>query len=163
MNLPLSPVIKTMIQQLQQNGPPPDGVAQLCETPGGALTAYVQQAGPLACAVAALELRDARLEGASSDRLAAIASELVASVNYLLEPLAIIESDAAAGTVQLRSAAPQRTSHGVAYYELKIDQQRLRLSRLLNPRGAATRSECPMVFTYETLERLSQNLTAAVD
>lgn len=54
----------------------------------------------------------------SSEYLKTAAEGIVERVNYLMEPLKIVEIDSAGNAVQLRSERPERTQGTLSYYEV---------------------------------------------
>jgi len=93
--------------------------------------------------------------------------EAVASrVTYLLEPLKVIETAPRLGLMQIRSARPLVRRGQTEYYEilaaLQVDGHiGLSLARYRTQKGARGRTLVPINLTWETLERLLDDLTAA--
>ena len=67
-----------------------------------------------------LVLETPELAGVSTSQLQAASRDLAARVNYLLEPIAPIETDAQGCSVQMRSNPPHKDDNGARYYELLL-------------------------------------------
>jgi len=85
-------------------------------------------------------------------------------IGYLLEPLQVLECDAAAGTLQIRSQLPKQPGTTVRYYELTLEQTgRLEMRRFAAVRGEPGRSAEDIVTTGETLRKLIPDLVDCLE
>jgi hypothetical protein len=84
-------------------------------------------------------------------------------VNYLMEPLKVVEIDTDEGEVQLRSKTPTTRADRRTYYEIRLSQQgMLHLSRFTFDESTRKRSAVNCHLTREVLERLADDLVASV-
>src|SRR2546430_1056461 len=88
------------------------------ETPSGSVTIVVEEAERLG--VLAGSIGANRAGGVPAD-IPAQAEDLVRRLNYLQEPLAVIESEARRARTILRSAAPRKVEGGREYNEAVLD------------------------------------------
>ncbi len=80
-------------------------------------------------------------------------------VNYLTEPLKIVELKKYQGRAILRSFPPRTENGTVSFFEMVIDRtDGLSLGRLAYERNLGTRSPTPALLTRDTLERLLADL-----
>ena len=80
-------------------------------------------------------------------------------VNYLAEPLKIVELKKHQGSAILRSFPPRTENGTVSFFEMVIDRtDGLSLGRLAYNRNLRTRSQTPALLTRDTLERLLSDL-----
>ncbi len=128
----------------------------------GTLEAPMTAVDSIACAFAHLSLATDRLAGATREQLHAVGEKLAARLNYLLEPIGVVEVDPQNLIVQLRSSPPQRDDNGSAYYELLVRcGGEIRLTRYSKPTGQA-RTEIPACVTREVFSRLAEDFSAAL-
>ncbi|MEX1042822.1 MAG: hypothetical protein WDZ51_19470 [Pirellulaceae bacterium] len=90
-----------------------------------------------------------------------IAERLVEQVNYMQEPLAIIEDDLEGSATQVRSARPQAHPDGARYYELVAEPGHISVRRYQRQTDGERKS-IPMRFTRETFGRLCRDLDDSV-
>jgi len=90
-----------------------------------------------------------------------IAERLVEQVNYMQEPLAIIEDDLEGSATQVRSARPQAHPDGARYYELVAEPGHISVRRYQR-QADGERKSIPMRFTRETFGRLCRDLDDSV-
>jgi hypothetical protein len=82
-------------------------------------------------------------------------------VNYLAEPLKIVELKKHQGRAILRSFHPRTENGTVSFFERVIDRTGgLSLGRLAYNRNLRTRSQTPVLLTRDTLERLLSDLVS---
>src|SRR5206468_2353046 len=99
----------------------------------------------------------------SSSDLKAWGERIAARVTYLMEPLVVIEHDAVAGELEIRSHAPTARGEQRAYYEARLGQNgTLRLSRIAFDDASRRRRPASCQMTREVLERLADDLVASV-
>lgn len=88
-----------------------------------------------------------------------VAENLVRRVDYLLEPLAIIERDASGSQIQIRSQKPSSDGQTRRYYEMNVDQSGISIERYAATGSAREPDEIHL--TRESFERLCQDLDDA--
>lgn len=112
------------------------------------------QCEQLAVTVKELRLETAELAGVDLPRIKAASQALCSRVNYLLEPISPIETDALGCTVQMRSNPPQQDDNGRRYYELLLRKGgSIGLFRY-EKQPAQPRTRVPSVLTHEVIGRL---------
>ena len=117
----------------------------------------------LAVTLAGLALETAELSLATVPQLEAASRKLSARVNYLLEPVAPIETDSQGCSVQMRSSPPQKDDNGRRYYELHLRRGgSISLCRFEKQPGQP-RLRVPAVLTHEVIGRLVDDFVATVD
>ena len=127
------------------------------------LTCDIVEQNALAVSFNQLQLATAELASAAAPELERIGKALAARLTYLMEPIAPIEIDAAACTVQLRSSPPQRDDDGRSYYELIVRRGgEITLTRFRKENGGARRQIAATV-TREVLLRLVGDFCAVLD
>ena len=92
----------------------------------------------------------------SKEAAGEVAENLVRRVDYLLEPLAIIERDQTGSQIQIRSRQPSTRTDGRRYYEVNVDRQGLNIRRFHAAEGSRNREEIHL--TRESFERLCHDL-----
>ena len=117
----------------------------------------------LSCALQALRVSKAALRGATDAELQAWAGDIVRRVTYLLEPLAVLEYDAATQSVLVRSQPPTQKPDEIVYYEAVVQAPGLlTLMRYSTPRSDPGRRPIEMQMTQEAFRRLAEDLAAPV-
>lgn len=114
----------------------------------------------LGCALGRLSVQSPALEAASLGRLESISQALAARLTYLLEPIAVLETDTEDQSVQMRSHPPQREGRQSSYYELLARPGQLELRRYVKQPGQP-RSQVVAHLTREVLHRLIADLMQA--
>jgi hypothetical protein len=123
----------------------------------------VVERNSLAVSFNSLRLETTELASADAPRLERIGTALAARLTYLMEPIAPIEVDAGACTVQLRSSPPQRDDDGRSYYELMVRRGgEVTLARYRKENGDARRQIAATV-TREVLLRLVGDFCAVLE
>jgi hypothetical protein len=136
-----------------------------------------------------VEIRDdalrARLQSADSDRLGIMVIavtftglagsiqaadlreqllHLTETVDYLSEPLQLVEHDPARTGALLRSAEVRQVGPDREYFEMRVERNRDTVfSRLRQPPGGSDRTQVPFLLARETLARLVDDLAAALN
>jgi hypothetical protein len=88
---------------------------------------------------------------------------LSARATYLMEPLVMLELDAAEGEVQLRSQSPTSRAEKRSYYEVRINRQgMLHLARFAFDEAGRRRSPATCQMTREVVERLADDIVASI-
>lgn len=121
------------------------------------------QCEQLAVTVAELRLETPELAAATVPQLEKASRGLAARINYLLEPVAPIETDAQGCSVQMRSNPPRHDDNGRRYFELYLRRGgSIAVCRYEKPdRGPRVR--VPAVLTHEVIGRLVDDFVVAVD
>ncbi len=88
--------------------------------PTGRLTADIRAVDAIGCSTTIVTFATPKLAGATVQDLKKLSDELTKRLNYLLEPISLIEADAELATVQMRSNPPQKDDDGTRYYELLV-------------------------------------------
>ncbi len=126
-------------------------------------TCNADQCNALAVTVFDLLLETPELATATAFELQAASAELAKRVNYLLEPIAPIETDAQGCTVQLRSNPPQHDDNGWRYYELLVRRGGSIALCRYEKKPTQPRVRVPAVLTHEVVGRLIDDFSATVD
>ena len=121
------------------------------------------QCEPLAVTITDLALETPELASVSFAQLESSSRDLAARVNYLLEPIAPIETDAEGCTVQMRSNPPQRDDNGYRYYELLLRRGGSAALCRYEKQPGQPRVRVPAVLTHEVVGRLIDDFSATVD
>lgn len=145
----------------------------ICQSSGGraGLVDIAEGGQRLVCELTALEtlgcefthfsLSAERLATAGIDELKKVSEALSARINYLLEPIRPIETDAEQCVVQLRSMPPARDEGRSTYYELLVRRGgELSLRRWAKPPGDERQAIAAQV-TREVFLRLVADFSAA--
>lgn len=99
----------------------------------------------------------------SSDALRSWGERLAGRVTYLMEPLKVLEVDAAGGEVHIRSQNPTTRDDQRSYYEVRLYKQgTLRMERSTFDEVSRRRQRIPCQLTREVLERLADDVAACV-
>jgi len=123
----------------------------------------VTERNSLAVSFNTLRLETAELASADAPRLERIGKALADRLTYLMEPIAPIEVDAGACTVQLRSSPPQRDDDGRSYYELMVRRGgEIALARY-RKENVDSRRQTAATVTREVLLRLVGDFCAVLD
>lgn len=118
---------------------------------------------PLGVTAIELTLETPELGKVTLFELQAASADLCRRVNYLLEPIAPIETDSQGCSVQMRSNPPQRDDNGRRYYELHLSRGgRIELCRYEKVPGQP-RTRVPAVLTHEVACRLVDDFVATVE
>ena len=88
---------------------------------------------------------------------------LAGRVTYLMEPLKVLEVDAAGGEVHIRSQSPTARADQRGYYEMRLFRQgTLRMQRFTFDDTTRQRKQSPCQLTREVLERLADDIVASM-
>ena len=118
---------------------------------------------PLAVTALVLELETPELANVTLFEIQAASADLCRRVNYLLEPIAPIETDSQGCSVQMRSNPPQQDDNGRRYYELHLSRGgSVELCRYEKQPGQP-RTRVPAVLTHEVTCRLVDDFVATVE
>lgn len=109
------------------------------------------------------------LEYAAVDRkewtprsLNAWGERLSTRLTYLMEPVGILETDAGAGEVLLRSREPSRRGDARNYYEIRLrGDGTCRVGRFAFDEAERRRAPARCHFTREVVERLADDIAAS--
>ena len=153
-----------LLQQFQQFVAAGTGPFQLdVPVDGGRLTAAIQAVDRLACVVDALELSSDKLAHQSLDELKDRSHRLCAKLSYLLEPIALIESDADTCTTQLRSNPPAKEDDQTFYYEILMRRGGVISLHRYQKQPGDVRQNVPATLTHEVLVRLADDFVLALN
>jgi len=132
------------------------------DTESGRLESELTAVDAIACAFDRFELKTDRLANATLDHLKKISDSLSSRLSYLLEPIALVESDQEHCVVQMRSNPPTKEDDATSYYELVVRRGgSLSLLRYSKSSGNA-RQTVPANVTREVFQRLAADFDAAV-
>jgi hypothetical protein len=110
-----------------------------------------------------LDLTAQRPGGWTIKSLKAWGDRIAVRVTYLMEPLVVLEQDALAGDVAIRSHAPTARGDHRAFYEISIGSAgTLRLVRLTFDESSRRRRPIDCMMTREVLERLIDDIIASI-
>ena len=154
-------ILNGELDTLAKRGIAAGGEQIAVDTPEGRLECDIVGVDAIGCSFSQIALKCHRLSGHSVDELKALSERLSKKINYLLEPISPIETDAEGATVQMRSNPPQKDDDGTKYYELLVRRDGLGLRRYARPHGQA-RSAIPAHVTREVLLRLASDFVAAL-
>ena len=127
------------------------------------LALRVAAAGPVGLAFDGLDFATSARPEWSVEDLKTWGARLAARISYVMEPLAVLEADALAGEVVLRSARPTLRGGQHAYYELRLGRRgTVHLGRVAFDDGDRLRRPAACQVTREVLERLADDLVASV-
>lgn len=94
--------------------------------------------------------------------LAEQAARIAARVTGLMEPLRLVEIDAAHDMAQLRSAAPAAKGDALHYYEVeRRTDGRSNVRRFQGGNAVTKREQVPFALTHEALAKLVSDLASA--
>jgi hypothetical protein len=97
------------------------------------------------------------------DAIKSWGDNLSTRATYLMEPLVMLELDAAEGEVQLRSQFPTSRAEKRFYYEVRINKQgALHLARFAFDEATRRRIPVTCQMTREVLERLADDIAASI-
>ncbi len=132
------------------------------DTANGRLECDIASVDNLACAFDRFELKSDRLAGASTEQLKKVCDSLSSRLSYLLEPIALIETDSDGCVLQMRSNPPSHEEDKTSYYELVASRGgSLKLCRFGKQSGSS-REVVPASVTLEVFHRLVNDFDAAV-
>jgi len=127
------------------------------------LRCEVDQCDPMAAAVYEFVLESSELANVEIAALQQASQSLCDRVNYLLEPISPIETDAESCVVQMRSNPPLENELSRCYYELYLRRGgAISLSRYEKNPGEI-RSRVPVTLTHEVLGRLCEDFSVTLD
>jgi hypothetical protein len=102
---------------------------------------------------------------AARTQLSSIAQAVIEQLDYLEEPLAVVESDAGEGTGQVRSNPPQRDENELSYWEVLLNLSSEPGASLTRYRWAPElpeREVQPYPVAFAHLGRIAESLAAAL-
>ena len=127
------------------------------------LRCEVDQCDPMAAAVYEFILQTSELANVEVATLQIASQKLCDRVNYLLEPISPIETDAESCVVQMRSNPPLISDSGHCYYELLLRRGgSVALARYEKQPGEI-RTKVAVTLTHEVFGRLCDDFSATVD
>jgi hypothetical protein len=127
------------------------------------LVLHLTASGPVGLAFTALDFTTTARTAWTPEALKAWGDRIAARVTYLMEPLVVLEQDALAGDVEIRSHAPTSRGDRRAYYEIRIGAAgTLRFARVAFDESTRRRSAVDCMMTREVLERLIDDIIACI-
>lgn len=123
----------------------------------------IEQCEPLAVATSEFLLETSELAGIDVARLEAASKSLCGRVNYLLEPISPIETDADGCSVQMRSSPPLVGDTGQFYYELLLRRGGSIEFCRYEKQPNAPRTRVAATLTHEVLGRLVEDFDTTVE
>jgi hypothetical protein len=121
------------------------------------------QCDQFAASVDELLLETPELANVTTSQLQAASRDLAVRVNYLLEPIAPIETDAQGCSVQMRSNPPHKDDNGARYYELLLRRGGLASLSRYEKQPGQPRTRIPAALTHEVIARLIDDFSVTVD
>jgi hypothetical protein len=136
--------------------------AEVFDDPHGlALEVEVPSAVGVSCRC--LEFTTAARRSWTIDELRAWGDRIAARVTYLMEPLLVVEADAEAVQVAMRSKSPTTRGDRRSFYEVRLNRDgSLRMERVVFDEATRQRQTTPFQLTREIVERLADDLVASV-
>jgi hypothetical protein len=114
-------------------------------------------------AFSALEFATTGCPEWTSEALNAWGERIASRVRYLMEPLKVLEVDAAGAEVQIRSQSPTPRAEQRGYYEFRLFRRgSLRMQRYAFDEASRQRRQVPCQLTREVLERLADDIAASM-
>jgi hypothetical protein len=127
------------------------------------LRGAIDQCEPLAVSTSEFRLETIELAGVEVAKLEAASKSLCGRVNYLLEPIAPIETDADGCSVQMRSSPPLVGDTGKFYYELLLRRGGSIEFCRYEKQANAPRTRVAATLTHEVLGRLVEDFDTTVE
>lgn len=141
------------------------GAGPDAEVRGVGLKARLHTADSDRLGIMVITLEFAELQGttAAADLRERLLS-LTEKVDYLSEPLQLVEHDPARTGALLRSAEVRQIGPDREYFEMRVEKNRDTVfSRLRQPPGGSDRMQVPFLMARKTLARLVDDLAAALE
>ena len=127
------------------------------------LVLHLTASGPVGLAFGALDFTTAARPEWTPESSKAWGDRIAARVTYLMEPLVVLEQDALAGDVEIRSHAPTSRGDLRAFYEIRIGRgAALRFARVAFDEATRRRRPIDCMMTREVLERLIDDIIACI-
>jgi hypothetical protein len=127
------------------------------------LVLHLTASGPVGLAFTALDFTTTARAAWTPEALKAWGDRIAARVTYLMEPLVVLEQDAIAGDVEIRSHAPTSRGDRRAFYEVRIGGSgALRFARVAFEESTRRRSPVECMMTREVLERVTDDIIACI-
>jgi len=123
----------------------------------------IDQCEPLAVATSEFLLETTELAGVDVSKLEVASKSLCHRVNYLLEPISPIETDADGCSVQMRSRPPLVGDTGRYYYELLLRRGGSIEFCRYEKQPNAPRARVAATLTHEVLGRLVEDFNTTVE
>jgi hypothetical protein len=145
----------------------PDAVVLPCdvaiEDAANRLVVHLTASGPVGLAFESFDFTTGARHDWPHEALKAWGDRLAARVTYLMEPLVVLEQDALAGEVAIRSHAPSSRGESRAFYEIRIGRGgNLHLARVAFDESTRRRRGLDCMMTREVLERLIDDIIACI-
>lgn len=127
------------------------------------LRTQIEQCDQLAVACSQLSLETSELASVDISKLEKASQSLCQRVNYLLEPISPIETDADGCVVQMRSSPPQKQEKGRFYYELLLRRGGSVSLVRYEKQPSSARTRVAANLTHEVAGRLVDDFELTVD
>jgi len=142
-------------------GTPPCNVS--LEDGAHRLVLHLTASGPVGLAFGAFDFATTARPEWTPESLKAWGDRIAARVTYLMEPLVVLEHDALAGEVEIRSHAPTSRGDRRAFYEIRVGRAgTLRFARVAFDEATRRRRTVDCMMTREVLERLIDDIIACI-
>jgi hypothetical protein len=126
------------------------------------ITLHLTALDTVGLAFTALEFTTTSRTDWTSQALKDWGDRLSSRATYLMEPLKVLEIDAAGGEVQIRSQSLTPRAERRGYYEVRLFAQGiLRMERFVLDEATRQRRPAPCQLTREVLERLADDIAAS--
>lgn len=117
----------------------------------------------IGCGLDFLCFESTLLSAATVADLQKVSERLIGRVNYLLEPMGVLEVDRESCVLQMRSMPPDRDEEGTRYYELWVRRGgEVALTRYQKRKGQL-RERVAAHLTREVVSRLAADFVASVE
>jgi hypothetical protein len=137
----------------------------ISDSSGVDLAVDVTAADSMSCSCREIRMRVPHLSGVGADVLKKWAENLCSRVTYLLEQLGPLEIDAEGKQALIRSKSPDKRDDSTSFYEVLLQSQGaglFTLRRYRRNQQTALREQVDLGTTYETLEKLADDLIATI-
>lgn len=131
-----------------------------CKLAGSRVLCGFDSINELASTIDSLSVVNNGLKDAPIERIQEAAETLAERINYLPEPLRLIECDPTKEAFQLRSDKPVRIPSGLHYFELVVNRRVATLTRFRQPANGR-RQIISTIVTHEVLDRLIHDMSDA--
>jgi hypothetical protein len=133
------------------------------ESSGHRLVLHLTASGPVGLAFESFDFTAAPRPDWTPAQSKTWGDRIAARVTYLMEPLVVLEQDALAGDVALRSHAPTARGETRAYYEIRISGTGVvHFARVAFEEPIRRRRSVECMMTREVLERLIDDIIASI-
>ena len=131
---------------------------------GPSVTVILADYDRYSIALKQLGVQDPRLSAADFD-LSRCAEQIVARLNYLEEPLALVELDPDPQTALIRSQPPHQTDETITYWEATLQRYptpQIQLTRYQWSPSQPERETLPYPLTFGSIGRIAADLAGSL-